>query len=108
MRGALPYVEAGENEVSPNRTWRIVLIDPKTGRFATPGQAGALRVWAYRDRPVYTFGGDKRAGEANHLQRASSHGACLYKPCFSQPQGQIHAIQSHQPPSLIKTTLSLA
>ena len=58
-----PYVIAGENEVSENRTWTIVWIDPLTGRFATPGQTGALRVWAYRDRPVYTFGGDKRPGD---------------------------------------------
>ncbi len=60
-----PYVIADADEVSPNRTWTIVLIDPATGRFAEPGQEGALRVWAYRDRPVYTFGGDKRPGEVN-------------------------------------------
>lgn len=58
-----PYVLAGEDEVSTNSTWRIVWIDPLTGRFAAPGQTGALRVWAYRDRPVYTFGGDKYAGD---------------------------------------------
>ncbi|MCG8414660.1 MAG: hypothetical protein MI746_10625 [Pseudomonadales bacterium] len=60
-----PYVIAGDDEVSPNRTWTIVSIDPTTGKFAEPGQEGALRVWAYRDRPVYTFAGDKRPGEVN-------------------------------------------
>ena len=60
-----PYVVAGDNEESLNRTWRVVWIDPQTGRFAAPEQAGALRVWAYRDRPVYTYGGDKRPGDLN-------------------------------------------
>ena len=60
-----PYVEAGEQEISPNRTWRVVTIDPGTGRFAAPEQDEALRVWAYRDRPVYTFGGDQRPGDVN-------------------------------------------
>ncbi|MHA7815597.1 MAG: hypothetical protein ACX93N_03915 [Pseudohaliea sp.] len=58
-----PYVPAGEAETSPNRTWTIVTIDPRTGRFAADDAPGALRVWAYRDRPVYTFGGDDRPGD---------------------------------------------
>jgi predicted lipoprotein with Yx(FWY)xxD motif len=58
-----PYVIAGADEESSGRVWRIVWIDPMTGRFAEPNQEGALRVWAYRDRPVYTFGGDKRPGD---------------------------------------------
>ena len=60
-----PYVIAEDGEVSPNSTWRIVTIDPATGRFADSDQPGALRVWAYRDRPVYTFGGDRRPGDVN-------------------------------------------
>ncbi|MEE4360623.1 MAG: hypothetical protein V2I63_03770 [Pseudomonadales bacterium] len=60
-----PYVLAGEDETSTSRSWRIVSIDPATGRFATPGQAGALRVWAYRDRPVYGYGPDERPGDVN-------------------------------------------
>ncbi len=60
-----PYVPAAAGESSPNRSWRIASIDPATGRFAAPDQEGALRVWTYRDRPVYTFGGDKRAGDVN-------------------------------------------
>jgi hypothetical protein len=39
-------------------------IDPDTGHRAQPGQE-ALNVWAYRDRPVYTFGGDDRPGVTN-------------------------------------------
>jgi len=58
-----PYVLAGENEQAVNRTWSIVWIDRYTGRFADPEQEGALRVWAYRDRPVYTFAGDKSPGD---------------------------------------------
>ena len=39
-------------------------IDPMTGRIADPKQPGALRVWAFRDRPVYTFAGDREPGDA--------------------------------------------
>lgn len=60
-----PYVMASADETSPNRIWTIVNIDPKTGRLASPDQADALRVWAYRDRPVYLYGGDKRPGDVN-------------------------------------------
>lgn len=60
-----PYVVAEEHEVSINNTWSIVSIDPRTGRFAEPNQADAIRVWAYRERPVYTFGGDQRPGDVN-------------------------------------------
>jgi len=60
-----PYIIAKDDEISSNRTWRIVLIDPLTGRFVEPDQEGALRVWSYRDRPVYTFGGDRQPGDVN-------------------------------------------
>jgi predicted lipoprotein with Yx(FWY)xxD motif len=60
-----PYVPAPNGVKSGSRSWSIVEIDPKTGRFAHLGQSGALRVWAYRDRPVYTFAGDKRPGDIN-------------------------------------------
>ncbi len=58
-----PYVLATEGAEGENSLWSVVYIDPKTGRFAEPDQAGALRVWAYRDRPVYNFVDDKRTGE---------------------------------------------
>ncbi|MEP6549144.1 MAG: hypothetical protein ABJD53_16925 [Gammaproteobacteria bacterium] len=60
-----PYVLAGNDAKSTSRAWSILEIDPKTGRTATPGQLGALRVWAYRDRPVYIYAGDKRPGDIN-------------------------------------------
>ncbi len=58
-----PYVIADKNAKSDSRIWSIVSIDPKTGRFAQPGQAGALNVWAYRDRPLYTFIRDHGPGD---------------------------------------------
>ena len=60
-----PYVVAANGARSTSRAWSIVEIDPKSGRFANPGQTGALRVWAYRDRPVYTYAGDTRPGDIN-------------------------------------------
>jgi predicted lipoprotein with Yx(FWY)xxD motif len=60
-----PYVLAAPGERARSRMWRIVEIDPLKGHPAVPGQAGALRVWAFRDRPVYTFAGDTRPGETN-------------------------------------------
>jgi predicted lipoprotein with Yx(FWY)xxD motif len=58
-----PYVVAAPGVKSDSRIWSIVDVDPKTGRRATAGQAGSLRVWAYRDRPVYTYAGDKAPGD---------------------------------------------
>jgi predicted lipoprotein with Yx(FWY)xxD motif len=58
-----PYVIAAKDAKSENRTWTILSIDPKTGRHAAPGQADALRVWAYRGRPVFTYAGDKKPGQ---------------------------------------------
>ena len=60
-----PYVLAGNGAKSTSRAWSIVAIEPKTGRIATKGQHGALLVWAYRERPVYTYAGDKRPGDIN-------------------------------------------
>ncbi len=60
-----PYVVAGADESSPNRTWQIKTIDPMTGRYVAAGEETALRVWTYRDRPVYLFGRDKAPGDVN-------------------------------------------
>lgn len=60
-----PYVIAGDNQESPNRTWRIRTIDPLTGRYASAEQAGTLRVWTYRDRPVYLYGLDQAPGDVH-------------------------------------------
>ncbi len=59
-----PPVQAAADAKSPNRSWTTILIDPLSGRIAAPGQPGALRVWAYRGRPVYTFARDKVPGQA--------------------------------------------
>lgn len=58
-----PYVLASSAAKSSSRLWSILYIDPKTGRLASPGQTRALRVWAYRDRPVYTYAGDREPGD---------------------------------------------
>lgn len=60
-----PYVEAAPDARDGNRLWSVVEIDPATGHFAATDQPGALRVWAYRERPIYTFAGDERPGEVN-------------------------------------------
>jgi predicted lipoprotein with Yx(FWY)xxD motif len=58
-----PYVLASENARSPSSGWTIKYIDPATGRWVAPSQGGALRVWAYRDRPVYLCARDKKPGD---------------------------------------------
>jgi predicted lipoprotein with Yx(FWY)xxD motif len=50
-----PYVIATKADGVENAAWTIMDIDPSTGRRAKPGQADAVHVWAYRERPVYTF-----------------------------------------------------
>lgn len=60
-----PYVRASSDAKSQSRLWSVMLIDPDTGHRAKPGDPGALHVWAYRDRPVYTCMRDKQPGDAN-------------------------------------------
>jgi len=58
-----PYVLAASNAKSPSATWSVIHVDPQTGRKVEGGQAGALRVWAFRDRPVYLCARDKKPGD---------------------------------------------
>jgi predicted lipoprotein with Yx(FWY)xxD motif len=58
-----PYVIAGPDEKSETHFWSIKHIDPSTGRWVEAGHPGSLRVWAYRDRPVYLCGRDKAPGD---------------------------------------------
>ncbi len=59
-----PYVPAPKRVHGGSlAAWSAIDIDPMTGRFAAHRQKGALHVWAYRGRPVYTFVGDKRPGD---------------------------------------------
>jgi predicted lipoprotein with Yx(FWY)xxD motif len=57
------YVAAAPGAKSDSRIWSVIEIDPQTGAMAQPHQGGALRVWAYRGRPVYTYAGDKQPGD---------------------------------------------
>jgi predicted lipoprotein with Yx(FWY)xxD motif len=58
-----PYVVADKNARSDNQTWAVMDINTKTGKRAQAGDADALRVWAYNDRPVYYFYDDKKPGD---------------------------------------------
>lgn len=60
-----PYVRVPSGAAAASRLWTVMSIDPLTGRRAQPGQAGAIDVWAYRDRPVYTFARDVEPGDTN-------------------------------------------
>jgi predicted lipoprotein with Yx(FWY)xxD motif len=65
-----PYVIAPKGARSESRAWTIMSIDPMTGRRSEMGKPGAVQVWAYRDRPVYTYSGDRQPGDTH----ADSHG----------------------------------
>ncbi|MGE3335196.1 MAG: hypothetical protein AB7I36_16245 [Rhodospirillaceae bacterium] len=56
-----PYVIA-TNPKAANEAWTVMAIDPATGHRAKPGQTDAINVWAFRDRPVFTFIRDDRPG----------------------------------------------
>lgn len=60
-----PYVRADAGATSDSRSWSVINIDPATGHHAVADQTDALNVWAYRDRPVYTYGGDLQPGDVN-------------------------------------------
>ena len=60
---AFPYVIAPAGASSGNQVWGTMYIDPKTGKKAAPNQPGALYVWTYRARPVYTFAGGRGYGD---------------------------------------------
>jgi predicted lipoprotein with Yx(FWY)xxD motif len=58
-----PYVLADGNARSDNSLWSVMEIEPVSGRRAAVGEAGAMRVWAYRGRPIYTYAGDQAPGD---------------------------------------------
>lgn len=60
-----PYVQAPSGARAPSNAWSVVSIDAATGQRLLDRSTQGLRVWAFRDRPVYTFAGDKQAGEVN-------------------------------------------
>jgi predicted lipoprotein with Yx(FWY)xxD motif len=60
-----PYVIASAGAKSVGLIWSTLWIDPKTGKKTAANAPGALHVWAFRDRPIYTNGLDKAPGEIN-------------------------------------------
>ena len=56
----------GRNEDKTiNHLWSVMWVNPKTGHPAKEGDAGALKVWAYRARPVFTYVNDLQPGDIN-------------------------------------------
>lgn len=60
---AFQYVIAPGNANSGSHIWGTMYIDPRTGHRARRGSRGALHVWTYRDRPIYTFYLDRKPGD---------------------------------------------
>jgi predicted lipoprotein with Yx(FWY)xxD motif len=61
-----PYVQAASASInSGSRSWSVISINPKTGRHAMAGEAGAMNVWAFRGRPVFTYEDDKEPTDIN-------------------------------------------
>ena len=91
-RETLPYVVADANATSESILWSVMLIDPNTGRHATEGGADALHVWAYKHRPVYTYGGDREPGETRgdsfgeYLGRRNGYKAFVLRDVFQNSQ----------------------
>jgi predicted lipoprotein with Yx(FWY)xxD motif len=69
-----PYVVADANARSDNRLWSVIEIEPRSGRPATAGEAGAIRVWAYRGSPIYTFADDTEPGDVKGDQTGEMYG----------------------------------
>jgi len=69
-----PYVAVSPGARSDSRLWSAVWVDPKTGTRAQPNQPGALNVWAYRGRPVYTYGPDREPGDFQGNNTGEWHG----------------------------------
>ena len=69
-----PYVTASAGAKSDSRLWQPVWVDPNTGHRAQPNQQGALYVWAYRERPVYTYAHDREPGDFQGNNTGEWHG----------------------------------
>lgn len=70
-----PYVRAQPGAKADSALWTVIDIDPTTGNRAMQGQSGAIAVWAYRDRPVYTYGDDEKPGDVNGDNYGEFNGA---------------------------------
>ncbi|MET0281856.1 MAG: hypothetical protein ABW278_12155 [Steroidobacteraceae bacterium] len=60
-----PYALAPLDAKTDSLIWATMFVDPKTGKKAQRGAAGALHVWTFRDRPIYTHGLDRKPGDIN-------------------------------------------
>lgn len=60
-----PYALAPLDAKTDNLIWGTAWIDPSTGVWADAETPNAVHVWTFRDRPIYTFGGDKAPGDTN-------------------------------------------
>lgn len=69
-----PYVIADKNAKSESLSWGVRDIDPKTGRYVPAGTPNALHIWTFRDRPIYTFVGDKNPGDIGADSWGQDHG----------------------------------
>jgi len=69
-----PYVIAPKEAKTDNSLWKAMWVDPMTGKTAKPEQKGALHVWAYRERPVYTHYRDKGPGDMTADQWGEFYG----------------------------------
>ena len=89
-----PYVIAPVGAKTGNQVWGTMYINPKTGKRANANDAGALHVWTFRDRPVYTFAGrndygDKKPTDINAHDwgefngRRNGYAALIYRDVFS-------------------------
>jgi hypothetical protein len=68
-------VQARPGAKADSALWTVMAIDPNTGNRAMQGQRGAITVWAYRDRPVYTYGKDEKPGDVNGDNYGEFNGA---------------------------------
>ncbi len=91
-RETFPYVAAEANARSESSLWSVMLINPNTGRRAAEGDEGAISVWAYRQRPVYTYSGDLEPGETRgdsfgeYLGRRNGYKAFVLRDVFQNSQ----------------------
>ena len=69
-----PYVPAAKGAKSDSHLWSVMWVDPNTGRRASEGKPGTMSVWAFRERPVYTYEGDLEPGDIGGHQFGESEG----------------------------------
>jgi hypothetical protein len=56
-----PYALAPKDAKVEGLIWGTTWIDPMTGHTAEPDAPGAIHVWTWRDRPLFTHSRDKTA-----------------------------------------------